>query len=247
MKLQCLILSLIFITVFCIHSNAAETNRQSFLLVSALGNEQLPDQSLVVDTKSPAKASLFSIVAPGTGELYCGAKRGYIHLAAEVGLFVAYVFINRDAEDTREDCKKNIRENVKFEDGKSYFDQWTWEDYEHATMFNHWNHDYYTEENFSRYGPFYWPGYEDALKEEKETYDEIRQEALDLRNDSNDRFQLAKGFIGGVILNHLVSAIDARILAKKYNQKANRKMPITFKIDSLDEFVSGKLLFEKTF
>lgn len=253
MKLKFLIISTILVSFFCFHSIASGPRslgdfrfHKSFLLISKLGNDKLPPKNSVA-MKSPTKAALFSIVVPGTGELYTESKRGYIHMAAEVGLFAAYIFLHRDAEELRDDCKEKIRNNVEFTDKKDYFDKWGWEDYEHATMFNHWNHDYYTEENFSRYGPFYWPGYEDALKEEKKTYDEIRQEALDLREKSNDRFQLARGFILGLIVNHLISAIDARILAKNYNQNANKKFPVTFKIDLSPKFVCGKLLFEKKF
>jgi len=246
MKLQFLIISAILVGLFCAHSNAADTNRQSFFLMSALGNKQLPAQNSI-EMKSPTKAAAFSIVVPGTGELYSGAKRGYIHIAAEVGLFAAYVFIHRDAEEKKDNFEELIRKHVKFTDGKSYFDKWKWEDYEHATMFNHWNNPYYKEISKDQVGPFYWEGYKSASKDEVTAYCKSRQEALDIRNDSNNRFQLARGFLGGVILNHFFSAIDARILAKEYNKQADRTFPVTFKMDFSPEFVSGKILFEKKF
>lgn len=253
MRLKCLILSVILISFFCVSGFTSENQRKSLLLISVRGDNKLPSsENLSIDTKSPTKAALFSLALPGTGELYSGAKRGYIHMAAEVGLFAAYIFLNRDAEQMREDCKEKIRQNVKFDpeySGSKDFESWGWEDYEHATMFNNWRNVYTESEGkpIERVGPFYWPGYEDATEEEVRTYSELRQEALDLRENSNDHFQLARGFIGGIILNHLISAIDARILAKKHNEKINREPPVTFKMDFSSGYVRGKLLFEKQF
>jgi len=250
MKLKCLIISSILVSLFCSYSSAIETNLNSFLLISALGNDQLPENNST-KMKSSAKAALFSLAVPGTGQLYSGAKRGYINIVAEVGMFAAYLFIHRNADQLREDCKEQIREYVKFADGKEYFDKWTWEDYEHATMFDNW-HNVYTEDTgtpLERVGPFYWEDRE-AFKDEKrgENADsEYRQEAFDLRMKSNDRFEIARGFLGGIILNHLISAIDARILAKKYNQRVNQELPVTFKVDFSDGFVRGKILYEKFF
>ena len=46
-----------------------------------------------------------------------------------------------------------------------------------------------------------------------------RQTAYDLRNNANEKFERAKVFLGLVMFNHVVSAVDARIATKSYNKK----------------------------
>ena len=41
--------------------------------------------------KDPRKAFLFSVLLPGTGELYAGRKRGFFFMALEVGGLATYV------------------------------------------------------------------------------------------------------------------------------------------------------------
>ena len=58
------------------------------------------------------------------------------------------------------------------------------------------------------------------MKTDKEITDSPnREEALRLRYDANDQFELARNLLGAVILNHAISAIEARIVATNHNKK----------------------------
>ena len=218
-----------------VESNKAGFERTSFRLIAALGMQTLPvDQSEASSigghqntlnpesSKSPTKAFLYSALVPGSGQLYIGAKRGYLQIAAEVGFLAAYFITRSNAEDLRKDYRAQVRRHVIFE-GPTKFDDWDpIEDFEHATLFDNW-HNVYTDNNgepLERVGKWYWADRKAFKDEERKTHNSPQREvALELRKDANDKFQSARTFVGIVILNHVVSAIDARIATKNYNKK----------------------------
>jgi hypothetical protein len=178
-------------------------------------------------TKSPDLALLLSAALPGSGQLYAGSRRGVAYLLVEAGLATGYVLTRRRAEDMRDDYVRDVRTNVKF-DGAGSFDAWNLEDFEHATLFDNW-HNVYTDESgqpLERVGKFYWKDRE-AFKTSDEQLGEaipdsnLRLQAYDLRNRSNDRFKRARNLLGVLLFNHLVSAVDARIAAKARNARAS--------------------------
>ena len=207
----------------------------SFRLISVLGAQTLPNEQSEIPsiegrqgalklepTKSPTKAFLYSALVPGSGQLYIGAKRGYLQIAAEVGLLATYFITHSKAQNLREDYREQVRENIVFE-GPTRIDNWDpIEDFEHATQYENWNHPYDSEATRARTGKWHWKRDGEAFKDRpaKEVpASEARLEAFETRMDANDKFQLAKTFLGIALLNHVVSAIDARIAAKSYNKK----------------------------
>ena len=60
-------------------------------------------------------------------------------------------------------------------------------------------------------------GWDDFISTEKLSPNTI--EYRDMRNDSNDYYQTATTMLNLVMLNHLISAIDAAFVANKYNTK----------------------------
>ncbi|MCZ6676905.1 MAG: hypothetical protein O7E52_06620, partial [Candidatus Poribacteria bacterium] len=191
-----------------------------------------------------------------SGQLYTGAKRGYLYIAAEVGLLAARFLIHNDAEDTRDAYREEVRQNVVF-DGPGTFETWDpIEDFEHATLFDNW-HNVYTDNNgepLERTGAWYWTD-RAAFKDEQRTVHDSPQrlEALARRGDANDKFQLARTFLGIVILNHVVSAVDARIATKSYNKKytSQAATPKPFELDLQTTFfpdtVQSQVVLRKRF
>lgn len=207
----------------------------SFRLISVLGTQTLPNEQSEIPsiegrqgalklepTKSPTKAFLYSALVPGSGQLYIGAKRGYLQIAAEVGLLATYFITHSSAQNLREDYREQVRENIVFE-GPTRIDNWDpIEDFEHATQYENWHHPYDSEATRARTGKWHWKRDGEAFKDRpaKEVpASEARLKAFETRMDANDKFQLAKTFLGIALLNHVVSAIDARIAAKSYNKK----------------------------
>lgn len=181
--------------------------------------------------RSPILAMALSGVLPGTGQFYVGSKRGVLYLVAEVGFLAVHVVTKRDAENLRDSYIREVRTNVKF-DGFGSFDQWNMEDFEHATLFDNW-HNVYTEENgqpLERVGKFYWKDREDFKDVTPPSAkplppSELRQRALDYRNRSNDRFKTATTFLGLLLFNHVVSAVDAMVTARR--EKEHPPLPHT--------------------
>ena len=234
----------------------------SFRLISAQGTQTLPtkqsqipaieghQESLNLEpTKSPTKAFLYSALVPGSGQLYIGAKRGYLQIAAEVGLLAAYFITRSSAQSLREDYKDVVRDNIVFEGPTKIGDWDPIEDYEHATQYENWNHEYDSEATRKRTGKWHWQREGDAFTDRpaKEVPDSpARVEAFNLRMDANDRFQLAKTFLGIAILNHVVSAVDARIAAKSYNKK-HRSFELDLQTSVSPHNVQGSLVLQKRF
>ena len=203
-----------------------------FALDSKLGNRTLADQAAVTmatnhplqPRKSPNEAFLYSLVIPGMGQLYTGAKHGYIYTAAEVGFLATFFILRNSAANTRDDYRDVVREHVIFI-GPGSFEDWDpIEDFEHATQYETWNHDYDSEATRNRTGKWYWADLNPDLKnenhrdlEERGLGSKYRLEAFDLRQKANDTFERAKLFLGLAILNHVVSAVEARITTKRFN------------------------------
>ena len=202
----------------------------AFYLDSALGPRTLTNQSLVTmeatqglqPRKSPNEAFLYSLIVPGMGQLYTGAKRGYVYMAAEVGLLTTYFILRNSASNTREDYRDVVRQHVIF-DGPGSFEDWDpIEDFEHATQYENWDHVYDSEETRKRTGKWYWDdarSFKDEADVDIEFDSPNRLKAFDLRQQANDTFQLARTVLGMAILNHVVSAVEARITTKRFNTR----------------------------
>ena len=179
--------------------------------------------------KSTIKAFLFSAAIPGTGEIYSGAKRGVLFAAAEVAFWVSYFVLHGQAEELKEDYLSFCDAHIVFEEDSpaTSTENWTLEDYEHATQSDNW-HYVYIESNgkpVERVGKFYWADLPESMIDQpgdkplSESQSPFRVEAFGKRSSTNDKFKQAKIFLGLVVLNHIVSAIDARIAATLYNNR----------------------------
>ena len=234
----------------------------SFRLTSAVGTQMLLTEQSEIPaiekhqgplnlepTKSPTKAFLYSALVPGAGQLYIGAKRGYLQIAAEVGLLAAYFITRSSAQNLREDYREQVRDNIVF-DGPTRIDYWdAIEDFEHASQYENWNHQYDSEATRTRTGKWYWKREGDAFIDRparEVPASEARLEAFETRMDANDKFQLAKTFLGIAILNHVVSAVDARIAAKSYNKK-HRSFELDLQTSFSPHNVQGLLVLQKRF
>jgi len=250
------ILSMVFVA-----TNTWSDEPNAGLMETPLAQKEPSNIPLNFESKSPAKAFLFSAIIPGTGEIYTGAKRGYVQIIAEVGFIAAAIITHRQASDMRDDYFTEVEKYVLCDDflddipdKPCLFEKWTGEDYEHATMYDNW-HNVYTESEgkpIERVGAFYWEDrkhVKDDEKRERDPDSEERDEALKLRNKSNDRFQLSKIFIGLTIFNHIVSAIDARIMAKIYNQRhKSEAQTLSFRmIIQPDNSIESQFVFRRRF
>ena len=239
-------------SAICFAANESQTHLlTNFYLDSNLGIRTLTNQSTaaiaagenLAPQKSPNEAFLYSLVIPGMGQLYTGAKHGYIYTAAEVGLLATYFILRNSAANTRDEYRDIVRDNIIFI-GPGSFEAWDLiEDFEHASQYENWNHVYDSDVTRVRTGKWYWKDLDPSLKDEKDTAIEFdskhRLEAYDLRKKANDTFQSARTVLGMVILNHVISAVEARITTKRWNQK--HKESGSIQIDLQTDISAGAL------
>lgn len=246
----------------CLSSNESQTDPLTYFhLDSNLGIRVLAQHSTVpaattknlVSLKSPNEAFLYSLAIPGMGQLYTGAKHGYIYTAAEVGLLVTYFILRNNAVNTRDEYRDVVKQNIIFI-GPGSFDKWDIvEDFEHATQYENWNHVYDSEETHNRTGKWYWKDLDPSLKNERDSTIEFdskyRLEAFDLRQKANDTFQSARTVLGLVILNHVFSAVEARITTKRWNAKQQQtgSLEIDLQTDISTGALTGILVLKKKF
>ena len=264
---------LIFVLLLCLSVGVCSASDilqaqpfTAFYLESTLGNRSLADQSTVATAasqalqprKSPNEAFLYSLVIPGMGQLYTGAKRGYIYTAAEVGFLATFFILRNSAAGTRDDYRDIVRQHVIF-DGPGSFEDWDpIEDFEHATQYENWNHVYDSEETRKRTGKWYWDDAR-AFKDEADVDIEFdsrhRLDAFELRQNANDTFERAKFFLGLAILNHAISAVEARITTKRFNsrlenmptQPQTRAFDIDVQADRSTGALTGTFILRKRF
>lgn len=170
--------------------------------------------------KSPAKAFIFSALVPGSGELYVGAKRGYIFLGVEAIAWTSSYFL-------RESGNKKEDEFEHFADA-----HWDFPDTGQVC-----NGSYYTPERDSIIRSFYEKNkqhfYEDIGKypyyvcgwdspDNLESY-------LDMRDRSNWLLKNSNYAMMAALVNHVISAVDALRLARNYNANLGYGMKLNLK------------------
>ena len=252
-------------SAICFAANESQTHLlTNFYLDSNLGIRTLTNQSTaaiaagenLAPQKSPNEAFLYSLTIPGMGQLYTGAKHGYIYTAAEVGFLVTYFILQNKATNTRDDFYDVVRDHVNFI-GPGTFIDWNDEDFEHAAQYENWNHVYDSSVTHERTGKWYWKDLDPLLKDEKNEdiqkklniNSKHRLEAEGLRQKANDTFQSARNVLGIVILNHVFSAVEARITTKRWNQKHKESgsIQIDLQTDISAGALRGVLVLRKNF
>jgi len=199
----------------------------------------ISDFATSVKAKSPTKAFLYSAIIPGSGELYVGKKRGIGFMVAEVALLSAYFVLNSRADDLRSNYVSYVDGHIAFEPDSpaTSTKDWTLEDYEHATQADNW-HYVYTDNNgvpIDRVGKFYWKDLpEDMIDESGEvplskSNSKFRAIAYGKRGSANKKYKQAKMYLSVVVLNHVASAIDARIATIIQNKRVLQVSTSAFK------------------
>ena len=212
--------------------------------------------------KSPFKAFLFSLAIPGAGEYYNGQKiRAGAFLAVDAIFWSGFFIYHSKGANMEKDYKAYANANYSWQEFIAWWDQLPEaqkEVYSHRMPYDYtnnipiFNREYY--ENIGKYDQFQigWPGglnhpfipgdslYEQTyMPAERRTY-------LDMRKKSNDYFTTATTMVMISIANHIVSAFDAAIGAKRFNKGSKQ---YSLNVDARQ--VNGKtmpfLVFEAKF
>ncbi|MFQ5636925.1 MAG: hypothetical protein ACE5IR_02890 [bacterium] len=202
-------------------------------LKASRGFHATVEQAEETAVKSVSKATLFSALIPGTGEIYAGSYlKGVAFLVIEAaGLTGHFYYQNRgnDLENTFQlYADKNWDEDDYWDwmssiSGLSRTDMDALRDYERDN-FSHFlptqrSQQYY--ENIGKYDQFN-VGWSDTQNGGARDSD-LRENYTLLRKDANDNFQRATTLITVALFNHVISALDAGLTTKRINKKRTVK------------------------
>jgi hypothetical protein len=174
-----------------------------------------------IKSASRGKAFLMSLILPGSGELYLGSRNmAVIFFSTEVALWSAYFLFNWISDIKADDyslyASAHAGANVR---GKPHQFFVNIEDFDNLAAYNQaMLQDRQPQLMYPEDGSYDWSWDSRASRD--------RFEKMRL---SSDRFESAGLFvIGGVILNHLVSGIDAIRLAHKTGAAQSNPLQVRF-------------------
>jgi hypothetical protein len=208
------------------------------------------------DTKSPGKAFLLSLAVPGAGEYYTGHKfKAAAFLAVDALLWTGYFVYHKkgsDKEGEYETFANRHYDPIVFLQWWNDLDSLTQSQYSHRLPVDEngnpiFNHEYY--ENIGKYDQFQ-VGWEDIgpnfPPEDTSAVWGYRVTYLDMRKQANDYFSNATTAVMVSIANHIVSAFDAAIGAKRYN-RGSRQYSLNLKTKNIDGRTTPFLTLTKKF
>ncbi len=200
-------------------------------------------------TKSPAKAFLLSLAVPGAGEYYNGQKiKAGTFLAIDALLWTGYFIYQSKGSNKENEYQAFANDNYTWQNYIIAWDQLPEEDQDKFSHRMPWdagsnrpnfNHEYY--ENVGKYDQFQ-VGWDDIDYSPWDIRDStvagkivspLRSEYLDMRKQANDYFSNATTAVMISIANHLVSAFDAAIGAKRYN-KGGKQYSLNLKTKNIN-------------
>ncbi len=169
------------------------------------------------DLKRPGLALLLSATIPGMGQLYVGTHlRAGIYLGVEAAGWFGWNRLRGQGKDLEEEYKEladQFWDYARWKESSCFAEGGT-HNIDETPQGNAVENDEYYE-NIGKYEQFNC-GWESAVQGSR-TAD--RNHYLDLRDDSNTKFRRASNFGTIVMLNHVLSAIDAVWSAKRTNDR----------------------------
>ncbi|MFH0777009.1 MAG: hypothetical protein V2A71_00115 [Candidatus Eisenbacteria bacterium] len=187
--------------------------------------------------KSPSKAFLFSSLMPGSGQLYVGAKRGYVYLGVEAIAWTSSYFLHRSGKDKKEEYEDYADQHWTYPDIGTEYNGYTYTAEVDSLIEYFYAHDkehYY--EDIGKY-PVYFPGWDPGT----------REGYLDLRDDSNRLLKRSGYAMMLAVVNHVASAIDALRLARDYNVKVGHGVELNLKFQGNQHSTGVMLLAHRSF
>jgi hypothetical protein len=204
---------------------------QSLVLVSALdAREELSavesaNGARPADSHDPVKMFLLSMAVPGSGQIVQGDKRGYLYLLAELAFWGGfYVFDKRGRED-RDEYELFARNTWRYDEYLDWFAErcacdtcGSADTYECRPLAAYGTQEFY--EDIGKYDTYWrwwfidndeymitWPEYSSGDLNLRDRY-------WDMRRESDRNLRSGRYFTMAVLLNHVVSSVDAFLSAR---------------------------------
>jgi len=195
--------------------------------------KEKPSEALETE-KAPAKAFVFSLLIPGSGELYVGAKRGYIFLGVEAIAWTSSYFLRKSGQKKEDEYFDFADAHWSFAKLGQPGDSCSWtgtrltEDQLDMLVYFYGHNKQHFYEDIGKQ-PFYVCGWDSRTN--LKTY-------LDMRDKSNWLLKNSNYAIMAAVVNHVISAVDALRLARNYNANLGHGVRLNFKLKT-DPHSSG--------
>ena len=174
--------------------------------------------------KSPGLAIAMAAVVPGTGQIYLGHRHGYVQLGTEVVAWLSYLSLHKSGADKQTQYKSytgNATASTIADANHWQFDRYcpTTSDCDttdYNDLLRQWSADrtrFYESITDTRYVR----GWTDAT---------ARAHYLDLRKQSNRFLRLSRNATAVVVINHVISLIDAVHATKTMRLSAAPPRPL---------------------
>jgi len=179
-------------------------------LLAEPNSPSIPIQS--VSPPSKARAFLLSLALPGSGEYYAGSKKmAKIFFCAETALWAAFasfrIYGSWKEQDYQHTAVSHAGVTIRGKDHDYFVNI---EKYDNIRAYNH---AMLQERNVAALYP------EDGSYDWDWDNDASRSRFRELRIASDNAFNRSIFVIGGIVLNHLVSGIDALRLAREAEKR----------------------------
>lgn len=182
--------------------------------------------------KSLKKGLLFSLIVPGSGEVYAKSwLKGLVFFSIEVGSWVAYSNYHKEGKDLE-------NQYIAYADEHWLPDQWNswWNslpESERAVYAHHQLPDTKTQQYYEMIGKYmkYNAGWDDVDYQPGIVETDTSQKSLfymDLRGQSNDKLKLATTFTAIALANHVFSAMDAAWTVNRFNKKIKSSVDVNY-------------------
>ena len=182
--------------------------------INSSGSLQLQESASVSNKKSGFTAVLYSLLLPGMGELYAdGFNQGQYSLIAEGGLWLTYFsfqqygsWLQTDARNfaaTHAGATTNGKQDQFFVDLGNFNDTY---DYNDKKL-----RDRDILKVYDVNGGYFW----------RWDSDQNRREYRSMRVSSEKVLNNSQFVVASIVVNHLISAINAARLTRQYNQRLN--------------------------
>jgi hypothetical protein len=202
-------------------------------------NVSIQDESDVPERKSASRAFFYSLILPGTGEGYVGEKtQSKVFLGIEIVAW-SLVIANMINVNMRQDDYKNYAVQHAFVERSGKGDQYWIDIGKYDTIFEY-NEQRIRERDIDAIYPenrFWFWGWD--KNDNRFSYDANRIETREIE-------QKRLYFFGAIVLNHLVSAINALRLANSYNRKLD-ELSLKFNLDYNPMYDQFSFSLQKSF
>ena len=197
---------------------------------------------------STGRAFLYSLILPGAGQWYTGSKlKTGLFLGLE--LFSWYQYINKygDGQDLEDEYRAYADQYWNPGDYRAWLvdvkgvasDTIPYRDADSLVTFTHHLPDFKTQQYYEMIGKYeqFVFGWADTDYNEGDSLsEEHRVTYLQLRDQSNSKFDAARNYAIVSIANRIISAFDAALAARRLNKKADRFSEIRLKARLADYY-----------